>query len=183
MSTTSNQRWRNRSNATIALIAVTGIRILIHFFVSPRYFARFDLTESGIYSLSDVSKEAAASLEGLTIRVYISNPLPDIAVIDGSRRDLRGVSQQFKDKIEEYKAYSQGQVEVVFVKDDLIEEARQAGLKIFGSDKGDIGGGKEATFDEYVLGATFQYNRVEEVLPIALDPGGSNTASPPFSCA
>jgi ABC-type uncharacterized transport system involved in gliding motility auxiliary subunit len=172
MSKTTNQRWRNRSNAALTLIATTGILVLIHFFVSPRYFSRYDLTESGIYSLSDVSKEAASSLEGLTIRVFISHPLPDVAIIDGKRRDMRGVGQQFKDKIDEYNAYSQNMIEVVFVQEDLVEEGRKAGLKVFGGDRGSVGGESEAAFDEYVLGATFQYKRVEEVLPLALDPGG-----------
>ena len=172
MTQSNQQRWRNRSNATLTLIATTGILVLIHFFVSPRYFSRYDLTESGIFSLSDVSKEAASSLDGLTIRVFISHPLPDVAIIDGKRRDMRGIGQQFKDKIDEYNAYSQDNIEVVFVQDDVVEEGRKAGLKVFGGDRGNMGGKSEASFDEYVLGATFQYQRVEEILPLALDPGG-----------
>jgi len=74
--------------AVVVLINMVGMTV----------FARFDLTENNVYSLSPASRQAVADLaEPLTIKVFFTEDLP--APHNNTRRYLR-------DLLEEYAVYA-----------------------------------------------------------------------------
>ncbi len=162
-------RLKSGTNAAIVLAATVAIAIFVNV-LSGRLFGRLDLTEHGVNSLSDASKQAVASLDDLEVRVYISPDLPE-TVRDQAGQEivLRGVAQKLRDKLEEYRSYSDGKMTVTYVTGDIVEQARKANLQIFS--------GEEATakdnrleFKQYALGASFHYKNVKEELPLAFYP-------------
>jgi ABC-type uncharacterized transport system involved in gliding motility auxiliary subunit len=166
----SKSKAQTRNNAILTVIAVAGILVLLNFFISPRLFGRVDLTASKVHTLSEASKTAVAGLDDLTVRVFISDPLPEtIDVGMGQALPLQGVAQSFRDKLEEYRAYSNGQMDLVYVTDKVEEEAEKAKLQLFASKEATYQKGR-LEFQRYAMGATFHYKNVKEVLPLALNP-------------
>lgn len=164
-------RTRSGSNALVTVLAATGIIVLLVFFVSPRIFGRIDLTQNKVHTLSDASKEAVAALDDLTVRVFISEPLPDsIKVGYGQTVSLRGVDRKLRDKLEEYQAYSDGQMKIEYVTEDTEDEAEKAKVQLFASDEAKVEKGGRLAFQEYALGAVFLYKNVKEVYPLAINP-------------
>jgi ABC-type uncharacterized transport system involved in gliding motility auxiliary subunit len=165
-----SQRTRTLVNASITVVAAAGIIILLQFFIGPRLFGRLDLTETKFHTLSEASKNAAAALDDVTVRVYISEPLPDsITLSTGQTVSLRGVAQSFRDKLEEYRAFSDGKMKVIYVTEDVRDEAEKAKLQLFTAEEAKVQKGR-LELAEYALGATFHYRNVKEVLPLALQP-------------
>ncbi len=157
------------SNALITLVAITGMLVLVNFFISPQFFGRADLTDQGVHTLSDASKEVVQDLEDVTVRIFISDSLPD-SIKQGYRRiKLRGVARAFLDKLEEYQAYSDGNMSLIRVDEDIEKQAEKAKVELFASDEAKVEGAK-LEFNRFALGATFHYKNVKEVYPLALRP-------------
>ena len=165
----SKTKSKTGSNAMVTLLATAAILVLINFFVSPKLFGRLDLTDKGIHTLDKASIEVIGELDEVTVRVFISEPLPDTIKRGYRTVRLRGVARAFVDKLEEYQAYSNGKMTVVRVRDDVEEEADKAKLTLFTSDEAKIEGAR-VEFDQFALGATFHYKNVKEVYPLALRP-------------
>ena len=87
----------------------------------------------------------------------------------GRERVMRDVSQKFVDRLNEYRSYSDGNMTIHRVTEDVVERARDAKLRVFSGDEATAKGGR-LEFKEYVLGATFHYKSAMEVLPLALYP-------------
>ena len=158
------------SNALITLVATVGILVLVHFFVSPRVFGRVDLTHKSVHTLHDASRAIVGDLEGLTVRVFISNPLPPTTKRGYRVVSLRGVDREFRDRLEEYRAHSNGNMTLTTVTENIIEEAEKARLELFTSDEARVASGGTLQFDRFALGATFHYKNVKEVYGLAVDP-------------
>ena len=173
MATNMNRmaRTRSGSNALVTVAAAIGIIVLLVFFVSPRVFGRFDLTQNKVHTMTDASKEAVRSLDDLTVKVYISTPLPDsIKVGYGQTVSLRGVDRKLRDKLEEYQAYSNGQMKIDYVAEKTEDEAKKAKVQLFASDEAKVQKSGRLEFQEYALGAVFLYKNVKEVYPLAINP-------------
>ncbi len=161
---------RTATNAIVTAAAVAGVLIVINFFISPRISGRLDLTENHLYTLSQASRDAVSKLDDLTVRVFISDPLPETMELgDGRRVNIRAVAQAFRDILDEYRAYAGRGMDIVYVTKNVEKEAEKAGLHPFAAKEATLEGGK-LQFKRYVLGATFHYKNVKEVLPLALDP-------------
>ena len=101
---------------------------------------------------------------------YISGDLPEtIRDPSGRERVMRLVVQKFKDRLEEYRSYSQGQMTLRFETEDVVERGKAAKLQAFAGDEATATDG-QLKFKEYVLGATFSYKNVMEVMPLAMHP-------------
>lgn len=165
----SKTKSKTGSNALVTLVATTIILILVNFSISPNFFGRLDLTDKGIHTLDDASIAVVKSLDDVTVRIFISDPLPDTIKRGYRTVRLRGVARAFQDKLEEYQAYSEGGLSLLRVQDDLEKKAEKAKLTLFTSDEAKIEGTK-VEFDQFALGATFHYKNVKEVYPLALRP-------------
>jgi len=158
---------------TALIIALTIVVAVFVNILGNELYGRVDLTEYGVNLLSDASKDAVADLDGLEIRVYISDPLPEeIPSPAPGRPPLKtlGLGQKLKDKIEEYKAVAGSGVTVTYVDEHVVEEGKKARLKPFKGKGGTFTESGGIVRDEYVLGVTFNYKSAMEVFDLALYP-------------
>ena len=158
---------------TALIIALTVVVAVLVNILGGQLYGRVDLTEYGINLLSDASKEAARKLDGLEVRVYISDPMPDeIPSPMPGRPPMKtlGLGQKLKDKLEEYKAVAGSGMTVTYVTEHVVDEGKKARLKPFKGKGGTFTESGGIVRDEYVLGATFHYKNAMEVLDLALFP-------------
>jgi len=158
---------------TALIVALTVVVAVLVNVLGGQLYGRMDLTQYGINLLSDASKDAVRDLEGLEIRVYISDPMPDeIPSPMPGRPPMKtlGLGQKLKDKIEEYKAVAGSGVTVTYVTEHVVEAGKKARLKPFKGKGGTFTEAGGIVRDEYVLGATFHYKNAMEVLDLALFP-------------
>ena len=104
----AGRRTRARRMATIAMTALIGANMIaLSVWLAPFARARVDLTEDGIYKLSDVSENLLSSLdEPLLIRGYFS---------EKSHPLLTPLVPQIRDLLEEYRIGGGDDVRVEFV--------------------------------------------------------------------
>jgi gliding-associated putative ABC transporter substrate-binding component GldG len=142
---------------------VLGILILLNI-VSIRIFGRLDVTRSGLFTLSDASKELMRSLDDrVTVKAYFTEDLP--APYNNHRREVL-------DQLNEYRAYARGNLQYEFIdpSDEKTEqEAQQQGVapvqvQVVKEDKFEIKKG--------YLGMVFLYEDRKEVLPVVQNTSG-----------
>ena len=172
---TAQTSLASRANAWIMLAATVGVAVLVNA-LALQTSARVDLTGQKIHTLSDASITAARALDDVTVTVYISKKLPDTIPTPQGKVLLRGVDRAFRDKLSEYARASQGHVRLAFAEDNspgvgtIEEQAEAAKLEPFSSSEAEVSGG-QLKFSRFVIGATFHYKTVSEVMPKALQPG------------
>lgn len=150
---------KNRA-AILKPILVFGILILVNF-ISVRLFSRIDLTKSGVYTLSEVSKGIVRKLDDkVTIKAYFSEDLP--APYNNNRRALL-------DMLEEYKAYGGDKIVFEFVNpiaEKAEQEAQETGvppieIQEIQDDKIEV--------KRVYMGVAFIYEGKKEVIPVIQD--------------
>ncbi len=166
----ARNRVKSGVDALVVIAAVIAIAVFANV-LAGRLVGRLDLTDNHVNSLSQASKDAAAALDDLEVRVYISPNLPETITDDrtGQKIDLHAVEQKFRDTLQEYQSNSQGHMTLTFVTDDVVAQAKAAKLQLFAGQEATAEGGR-LEFKKYALGATFHYGDVMEVLPQALYP-------------
>jgi ABC-type uncharacterized transport system involved in gliding motility auxiliary subunit len=175
MSDTRATSLRNRTEALVLLGATLGIALVLNALMG-QITARADLTELQVNTLSDASVEASRALDDVTVTVYISKKLPESVPSPQGNVALKGIEQAFRDKLDEYARASSGKLRLVFADDNspgvgtVEEQAEAAKLEPFSSGEAQVTGGM-MKFQRYVLGASFHYKTVSEVMPKALQPG------------
>lgn len=145
-----------------SVILVLMILFLINF-ISTRNFKRIDLTSDQQYTISKATISTLNSLEDLiTVKVFFSKKLPP---------DLTELSQYVKDILEEYTAYSKGNLKVIYAdpaEDDVLKnEVRSLGIpelqmNVLEKDKFQVQNG--------YLGIGIFYEDKQEILPVVQDP-------------
>ena len=94
------------------LLSVIAVNVLSYFF-----FIRFDFTEGNIYTLSDSTKQIVQEIpEELHVKAFISKKLPPQAV---------SLKQNVVDYLEEYEAFSDGNLTLEFTDPIENEEDKQ----------------------------------------------------------
>ncbi len=175
MAVNKKMKMRIRTDALVLLLSTIGVAFVVNAMVL-KVPARLDLTKYKVHTLSDASKAAAATLDGVTVNVYISKKLPESNPSQFGKVQLKGVDRAFRDKLDEYVTASGGKLRLVFADTDtpnlgsIEEQAEAARLEMFSSKEAAVEGG-QLKFQQYALGATFHYKSVTEVLPKALEPG------------
>ncbi len=106
---------KTKSTAVITIVVTLAILIVINL-LSLNIFARWDMTENNIYTISETSKEVIADLDDrLTVKVFFSEDLP--APHNTDRRYIQDV-------LDDFEAYSAGNMEYEFI-DPMSEEGQQ----------------------------------------------------------
>jgi gliding-associated putative ABC transporter substrate-binding component GldG len=136
------------ANAAVVIVATVGIAIALNA-ISSQVFTRVDLTDNQIYTLSEASEEAVASLEEpVHVKAFISPDLPP---------PMHNMTQAVSDTLNEYAAASDDTFTFEIISpsatgsttsDDIEEDA-----KSFGCEKVAIGQQSE---DEVSLRAVFK---------------------------
>ncbi|MSP90408.1 MAG: hypothetical protein EXR79_01160 [Myxococcales bacterium] len=166
---------RSRTDAVVMLGATIGIAVVINA-LALQTSVRLDLTEQKIHTLSDASVAAAQALDNVAVTVYVSKKLPETIPTPQGKVPLRGIERSFRDKIDEYLRASGGHMSIAYADDNspgvgtIEEQGEAAKLEPFSSTEAEVTGG-QLKFARFVMGATFHYKTVHEVLPKALQPG------------
>jgi gliding-associated putative ABC transporter substrate-binding component GldG len=158
----ASKRIKLGSNAVLFTLLVIGIVVLANL-VTSRLFARVDLTQDQIFTLSDASKRMVAGLpDRLTVKAFISKDLP--------HQQLQAIGRYLKDLLEEYARNSNGKMVWEALdpgKDEKIEqEARR--LKVFPT-RLSVREKTKVSVTQGYLGVAFQYGGKVESLPFVAD--------------
>ena len=106
----------SRSSYTLVVLFLAGILVIINAF-SSNHFIRLDLTEDKRYTVSKSTKKVLSELDDIVnIKVYLSKDLPPYVVM---------LTDQIKDILEEYKIYSDGNLDIEYIDpsgDPLIQQ-------------------------------------------------------------
>jgi ABC-2 type transport system permease protein len=131
-------------------------------FISSRRFLRFDLTSENVYTLSRSSRNLVASLDDLlNITVYFSKKLPP---------HLLPLQSEVRDVLDEFRAYSRGNVRIDWVdpaQDERVAlKVRKLGIpmvqmNVIEKDKAEVMNG--------YLGLAISYGDNTEVIPVIRD--------------
>ena len=148
----------NSTTNTVSILLLVAILAMINY-ISLRNFVRWDLTEDKQYSISEATKNTLAGLNDITtVKVYFSKKLPP---------DLTEVSQYVHDILDEYVAFSDGNLNVLYLdptEDEKIKnEALILGIpelqmNVLEKDKFQVQNG--------FLGMGIFYEDKQEVLPV-----------------
>ncbi|RKZ34125.1 hypothetical protein DRQ33_02825 [bacterium] len=147
-------------NRIIGLILFIVVLVVINL-IASNVFARVDLTENKIYTLTDATKSALSELKDIiTIRAYFSEGLP------AQYAEFR---QIIKDKLDEYKIYAGDNLEYEFIDpSDSVGRQRamtdgvpQVRINVFEDD--------QYTSRNVYLGLAVTYQDKKEVLPLVQD--------------
>ena len=110
-------------------VIVPGMLLIVILFllngISRNYFFRWDLTDNDMYSLSTSSESVVEQVDDLlTMKVYFSDDLP--GEYANNRRYLQDI-------LEEYTAYSGGNIHFEFYRPDddekMQEDAQKSGVQ------------------------------------------------------
>lgn len=149
---------KNKRETSIQLLLITGIAITLNL-LGSELLLRFDLTENNRYTLSPASVEIAESLDDpVTVTAYFSEDLPP---------QLSQAEQEFQNFLEEFRAYSDGNMEYKFINpsesDQTEQEAQQAGIRPLSIQ---VRERDQVSQQRAYLGAVFQYGGKREVVPV-----------------
>lgn len=153
----TSKKLRYGSNAIIFILIIFGILVLINF-LSTRYFARADLTEKNIYTISESTKEVLSELDDIVnINVYFSTNPPRVA----------NIRRQIRDLLDEYNAYSHGNLRIDFIDPADDEELKQR-LRFMGIPEVQVNviEKDKAELANVYMGIAVLYGDKKEVLPV-----------------
>jgi len=159
-----NGLFDNRKETIIQLLLIFGILAAVNY-LSNKMIWRWDTTSSNRYTLSDASIDIAESVANpVTVTAFFSGNLPP---------QLELTREQFQNFLDEFRAYSNGQLEYQFInpnEDDQTEqEAQQAGIRPLMID---VRERDQVTQRRAYLGAVFRYGEKKEVVPV-IQPGAA----------
>ena len=111
--------------AFISYISTVLAILIIGNIISRNWFFRLDLTDNKMYSLSESSKSVVSKIDDrLTMKVYFSDNLPG---------EYGNNKRYLQDILEEYAAYSNGNIHFEFFKTDddekMQEDAQKSGIQ------------------------------------------------------
>lgn len=155
---------KNRRESAIQLLLVVGIAVTANI-LADELVLRFDLTEDNRYTLSGASRDIAESLDDpITVTAYFSENLPP---------QLTQAEDEFQNFLEEFRAYSGGNLEYEFINpnesDQAEQEAQQAGIRPVMID---VRERDQISQKRAYLGAVFRYEDKREVVPV-IRPGSA----------
>ncbi len=115
----------DNKKSLIIFIVITIAAVILVNMISKNWFFRWDLTDNNMYSLSDSSKKVLDKIDDLlTMKVYFSENLP--GEYGNNRRYLQDI-------LEEYEAFSKGNIRFEFFPPDndekLEEDAQKYGIQ------------------------------------------------------
>ncbi len=145
-------------NSVISLIGIICLIIIINI-LSNKYHFKYDLTENGIYSLSDASKNIVKKLDdNLIIKCFFSSNLPENYAIN--KRYLR-------DLLDEYVSYSSGKLKYEFIDPEESPEWKNK-LMSLGVPRIQLTGVSNDKFEvkNIYMGVVFYYQDRKEVIPV-----------------
>lgn len=155
---------QTKREGLIQIGLILGILIGLNY-LADSFIVRLDLTDDKQYTLSKASKDIASSvMNPITVEAYFSEGLPP---------QLAQVQRQFRDFLDEYAAYSEGNVEYTFLNPNVNEQeegkVQQKGIQPILID---VRERDQVSQKRAYLGAIFKYGEKQEVIPY-IQPGAA----------
>ncbi|MDX1639103.1 MAG: GldG family protein [Balneolaceae bacterium] len=155
---------KNKRETSIQLLLVVGIAVTVNL-LADELLLRLDLTEDNRYTLSEASIEIAESLDDpVTVTAYFSENMPP---------QLARAEDEFRNFLEEFRAYSDGNLEYQFINpnesDQTEQEAQQAGVRPVTID---VRERDQVSQRRAYFGAVFEYGGQREPIPV-IQPGSA----------
>ncbi len=147
------------TNAVLGAVLTIGIVVFVNL-ISSRFFGRLDLTEEGIYTLSDASKKLVASLpDRMTVKAFISAELPP-------HPQIKAIERYTRDLLDEYAANSKGKFVWEALDPASDEKIKQEAhrLKVFPRNLAVLKQTQQSVAQAY-LGIAFQHGGKIEAIP------------------
>jgi len=150
-------------SSTVFVILILAILFVINL-ISVYLFSRLDLTEGRVFSLSQASKDIVGNLDDkVIVKLYFTQDLPP---------PYNTNARYLKDKLEEYKAYSRGNLkleQIDPIEQDKEMEAQRYGIppiqvNVMQHDKMEI--------KKVYMGLVLLYENKKEVLPFVQNLSG-----------
>lgn len=156
--------FQNKKETWIQIGLIFLIVILLNL-LAINFVWRLDMTSDNQYTLSKASVDIAKELtDPITIEIYFSEGLPP---------QLAQVKQQFQSFLEEFGAYSGGNIEFKFINpnenEELEMQAQQKGIQPVVID---VRERDQISQKRAYLGALFKYGEKQEIIPI-VQPGAA----------
>lgn len=157
-------KTKKQSESTVFLLSLLGIVVVLNV-ISVKFFFRGDLTEGGLFTLSQASVSTVQNLDDkLVVKAFFTKNLP------GRYATLE---RQVRDLVEEYAQRSDGKMMVEFIDptgdEDQEKVARDLGIQKMPNP--DIEK-DQATVKEGYRGIAFSYGESTEVIPAVESPVG-----------
>jgi gliding-associated putative ABC transporter substrate-binding component GldG len=149
----------SKSEVWTTIILVAAILAVVNF-LSYQIFARWDVTENNIHSLSNISKQTVQDLDDVVnIKVYFSKNLPNRYI---------GIRQRVSDILDEYKAYSGGNVRVDFIHPEEKWDNPRVKLGIMGIPEVQFNVMEQDSYkvSRGYMGMSIQYGAEHEPIPV-----------------
>ena len=146
------------------VVILFGIIVVVNI-LALRYFFRMDISEGKIYTLSESSRNIVGNLEDrLLIKCYFSKSLSPIR---------QSVPRFLRDKLEEYQAYSHGNLRYEFI-DPGTEEALEMEAQNFRIPpfQDQILANDKIEVMKVYMGIALVYGKKSETLPYVVDTNG-----------
>ena len=151
-----SRKRKSGASAAVFLASLIGALILLNL-ISVKRFVRADLTEDGLYTLSDASKRIVKELSHpMVVKAYFS---PDL------QAPFHTFEQRVRDMLEEYRAYSGGNLTYEVKNPDDTEEDKDEAAG-FGINPVQIThrGATRAEVRKVYMGVAFVHQDKQEVL-------------------
>lgn len=148
----------SRKSQTLFRVAGVLVALILLNIVSIRLFGRLDVTEQGLFTLSDASKNMMQSLDDkVTVKAYVTEDLP--SPYNNHRRAVL-------DMLNEFRAYSNGNLQYEFISPS--GEAAEQDAQKQGIAQAQVQVVKEDKFEvmRAYMGLIFLYEDKREVIPI-----------------
>lgn len=111
------EKFKHGAGSAATLLLLFAVLLVLNL-ISVNLFARLDLTEGGVFSLSRASKEVVRSLnDPLIVKMYFTKDLPP---------PYNSYVRYLKDQLEEYQAYSGGKLKLELIRPDDQEKELEA---------------------------------------------------------
>ncbi len=154
-----------KNNSLYVRIGTVLVALVLLNIISRDRFKRLDLTDNKMYSLSSSSKEVVSQVDDLlTMKVYFSSDLPN---------ELGNTKRFLQDILEEFRAYSNGNIRFFFEDpqsdENLEEQARKDGIQpvqmqVIENDKVEI--------KKVYLGLVMLYENKKDNIPVIQNTAG-----------
>ncbi len=115
------EKFKHGAGSFVTLLLIVAILLVLNL-ISVNLFARLDLTEGKVFSLSVASKEVVRNLnDRLIIKMYFTKDLPP---------PYNSYARYLKDQLEEYQAYAGGKLKLEMI--DPTEEEKELEAQRYG---------------------------------------------------
>ena len=156
-------KFRYGTGSAVTLLLIVAILLVLNL-ISVNLFARLDLTEGKVFSLSDASKDVVRNLnDRLIVKMYFTKDIPP---------PYNSYVRYLKDQLEEYQAYAGGKLKLEMI--DPNEEKKEQEAQRYGIPPLQVNAleNDKIEIKKVYMGMVLLFEDRQEVIPVLQDISG-----------